>query len=516
LKRRGSARSRDAGTLSTSEVGLPATITASMLYDLVHCPHRVALDLFGDPSARDRVSSFVQLLWENGSRFERATIERLSVPFTDLSSFSGDEKERRTREAIARGDALIYAGRLTVDDLVGQPDLLRRDGDHYVPGDIKSGAGEEGHEDDARLKPHYAMQIALYVDVLRRSGRLAGLRGFVWDIDGREVEYDLSLPRNSRSPTTWWQGYEELLTFARSIATKRSSTIPANSSICKQCHWRSACATELTRLRDLTLIPELGRAKRDLLMNAIPTIDAFASADVSTFRVGKKTQFPGIGIESLNKFQRRAGLLTSPASQPYLRDRVQLPSADHELFFDIEVDPMRNHCYLHGFVERRGGDNTTEQYHGILAPTPTNEAERDAFARAWDLIQQSQPCAIYYYAPYERTKWRALQRRHPSVCSASAVEELFASPRTVDLYSSVVRPATEWPTWDYSLKTLAKYLGFRWRDPDPSGASSIEWFHRWAESGDLSIKQRILDYNEDDCRATRVLLDCLRTLEVRS
>jgi len=203
LKRRGSARSRFAGTFSTSEIGLPATITASMLYDLVHCPHRVALDLFGDPSARDRVSSFVQLLWENGSRFERATIERLSVPFTDLSSYSGDEKERRTREAIERGDALIYAGRISVDDLVGQPDLLRRDGDDYVPADIKSGAGEEGHEDDARLKPHYAMQIALYVDVLRRSGLLAGLRGFVWDIDGREVEYDLSLPRISRSPTTW-------------------------------------------------------------------------------------------------------------------------------------------------------------------------------------------------------------------------------------------------------------------------------------------------------------------------
>jgi uncharacterized protein len=494
---------------------LSATITASMLYDLVHCPHRVALDLFGDPSARDRVSGFVQLLWEKGASFERATIERLTVPFTDLSSYSGDEKERRTREAIARGDALIYAGRLTVDDLVGQPDVLRRDADQYVPVDIKSGAGEEGHEDDARLKPHYAMQIALYVDVLRRSGRSAGLRGFVWDIHGQEVEYDLSLPRSSRSPRTWWDEYEQLLAVARSIASKRSSTLPANSSICKQCHWRSACATELEKCRDLTLIPELGRAKRDLLMSAIPTIDVFAAADLSTFRTGKKTQFPGIGIESLNKFQRRAVLLATPGSRPYLRDRVELPPADHELFFDIEVDPMRNHCYLHGFVERRDGDDATEQYHGILAATPTIEAERDAFARAWDLIQRSQPCSIYYYAPYERTQWRALQRRHSSVCSAREVEDLFASPDTVDLYTSVVRSATEWPTWDYSLKTLAKYLGFRWRDADPSGASSIEWFHRWAETGDASIKQRILEYNEDDCRAARVLLDRVRTLDVR-
>ena len=40
---------------------------------------------------------------------------------------------------------------------------------------------------------------------------------------------------------------------------------------------------------------------------------------------------------------------------------------------------------------------------------------------------------------------------------------------------------------------------------DPSGASSIEWFHQWMDTGDESIRQRILAYNEDDCRATRVL-----------
>jgi predicted RecB family nuclease len=35
-------------------------ITASMLYDYVQCPHRVYLDLFGDPERRDPISAFVQ------------------------------------------------------------------------------------------------------------------------------------------------------------------------------------------------------------------------------------------------------------------------------------------------------------------------------------------------------------------------------------------------------------------------------------------------------------------------
>jgi len=38
--------------------------------------------------------------------------------------------------------------------------------------------------------------------------------------------------------------------------------------------------------------------------------------------------------------------------KPYLRAPVVIPSAARELFFDIEVDPMRDICYLHGFVER--------------------------------------------------------------------------------------------------------------------------------------------------------------------
>ena len=35
-------------------------ITASMLYDLETCPHRVSMDLYADPADRDEVNPFVQ------------------------------------------------------------------------------------------------------------------------------------------------------------------------------------------------------------------------------------------------------------------------------------------------------------------------------------------------------------------------------------------------------------------------------------------------------------------------
>ena len=96
----------------------------------------------------------------------------------------------------------------------------------------------------------------------------------------------------------------------------------------------------------------------------------------------------------------------------------------------------------------------------------------------------NRPCAIYYYSKYERTIYRKLQQKYPDVCSAEDIEELFDPAHAIDLYYDVVKKATEWPTWDFSIKTLAKYLGFSWRDTHPSGAASIEWFDRWIKTGD--------------------------------
>lgn len=68
-------------------------ITASMLYDLIQCPHRVTMDLYGDASKKDEPNPFVQLLWEKGSLYEKDVIAGLGIPFLDLSHFAGDEKE---------------------------------------------------------------------------------------------------------------------------------------------------------------------------------------------------------------------------------------------------------------------------------------------------------------------------------------------------------------------------------------------------------------------------------------
>ena len=113
-------------------------ITPFHLYNHLSCPHRVSMDAFADPQLRGAPNAFIQLLWERGTRFEKEVVAKLGASFTDLSALSGDEKEAPTRSALARGDALVYAGRLSADGLLGEPDLLRRDGPEgkYVAIDI--------------------------------------------------------------------------------------------------------------------------------------------------------------------------------------------------------------------------------------------------------------------------------------------------------------------------------------------------------------------------------------------
>jgi len=43
----------------------------------------------------------------------------------------------------------------------------------------------------------------------------------------------------------------------------------------------------------------------------------------------------------------------------------------------------------------------------------------------------------------------------------------------------------------------------------PSCAYSIRWYDWWIERRNEKVKQRILDYNDDDCVAMRVLVEGL-------
>ena len=61
-------------------------------------PHRLYLDLFERSCQEKSGKFFVRLLWERGIDFEEQVVAKLGIPFLDLSTLSGTEKEIKTKK----------------------------------------------------------------------------------------------------------------------------------------------------------------------------------------------------------------------------------------------------------------------------------------------------------------------------------------------------------------------------------------------------------------------------------
>jgi uncharacterized protein len=125
------------------------------------------------------------------------------------------------------------------------------------------------------------------------------------------------------------------------------------------------------------------------------------------------------------------------------------------------------------------------------------EEEENTVRLFWEFIKAHPKAAFYVYSHKERSTLRALMRRYRL---DAAVYEQYVR-QEFDLYQFIV-DYSDWPTYSYGIKQIARQIGFNWRDPDPSGANSIAWFNDYLKDRSRKeLLQRILDYNEDDCRA---------------
>lgn len=490
-------------------------ITASTLYDYIQCPHRVWRDRYGPQDERIKETNpFVELLWSRGIQHEKNIITEIGA-FIDISEGTIDERFEKTISEMKKGTDLIHQGVLKHDNLLGIPDLLKKLPDNfYIPIDIKSGKGFEETSDDTILegkpKKHYAVQLCLYVDLLKILGFAKENKACVIDISGSEVEYLLDQPQGKKTPFSWWDLYRKVKDEVTLLIENKSQNKPALGGICKLCHWYTSCRKWCEITKDLTNIFYLGRNKRDTINTdlKIESIDQLANINIENILSQKKSHkkfLKGIGGSTLNKFLNRANVITK-IKRPVIYEPIEFPKVHTELFIDIENDPTQDFVYLHGVYIRA---NREEKFIPFLAKENTREEEKDIFKLFWDYIHSlpQNDYAVYYYATHEKTTNKKLQKLYPDVISESEIEQFFGNPNFIDLYLDVICNKTDWPLSSYSLKDLASFLGFKWRDETPSGALSIQWYNEYLKTKNENILTRILEYNEDDCKATMILKD---------
>lgn len=486
------------------------------------------------------------------------------VDLRELRDPPAAEQEAACLQAMAEGADVIIGGRLpSTDHRAGRPDLLVRTPSGYLPGIIRAYRMFEPRTEDTgttvsrlaclgtteplpqlrfrwRYRWHLVLRLAHYHRLLQNTGHGAdGAHGLLVGNDPLEghgqvaVWVDLdepSLPRSGGQPggdgaTSALERYDfefaHRIELAEQAAAGVTAPLPIRTRECERCVWWPVCRPRFDE-DDLSL--RLTKSPLDafevatLRQAGVVTVNDLSGADLDSLlpdflpKVGHR---PG-GEDRLRLAQRRATLLRSGIQLERLgTGPIPVPSATLEIDFDLETSATER-IYLWGFwvSDTRTGESAYHPFHDFRHLEPADELDLAARALTWlRELTDSTDALVYHYSAYERDQIERLARAHPHPVLEWAAH--YARERFVDLFP-IVRQHF-FGTEGLGLKMVASAgAGFAWRDSNPGGLNSMRWFEDAVDAGSpadrATARTRVLEYNEDDVRATWEVRRWLRSL----
>lgn len=377
--------------------------------------------------------------------------------------------------------------------------------------------GRLHHEDWVQLAHYYRHAQTLGLVAPGKDGLRAGVIGkdevVVWgDLALMAYNDTVDGHRCTRTPLA---AYDDDFAAALDVidnaqARDRGEDVPALtspewSSACAECPWRQVCLDELQAHGTgghITLLPGITPLK---------AIRWYERGITDVASLARQDPLAGDDAAAKAIYTARVALDGHAHLAPDV-DEVDLPRADVEI--DIDAEFTDELVYMWGV---RVTDTTTGEVteHTFDDYTGTGDGERDAFVAMWALLADQVTTAeaagrtvrIYHYSHVEKTKMRALADRYanePGVPTRAQVDDLFDSGTVVDMYH-LLASRVLWPTRSNSIKKLATFAGFTWRDETPGGDMSLLWYadacsHPDPQERDASI-DRLRRYNLDDVHA---------------
>ncbi len=460
-------------------------LSATHFYKFFQCPHWIWYDIYADSSKRNEVSPLLDIIYKGkmqdavGSLGAHKKFEELKPEqYRDL-----EEAYLATLELMKQGKN-IYHGVLMTEDWVGMPDLLEARPGHSSLGDFQYVAYDV--QRNLELKDEHKFPLVFYSLILEKIQGVRPAEAFVIDPQGHERSF-LVGDFITQFHTTR-QDIERILAGDKPAPFLKSS--------CKRTPWYSLCLEGTEGCNDVSLIYRLSQSdQRRLYGIGIHTVAELAAADGDDLR-GKLEDWQ---YDKIVRFQNQARVLMS--GEPMIIRKGTFPEVATEIYFDIESDPTRDVDYLLGMLIRDTASGAVT-YEKLIAEKPEDESV--VWGKFLDKLAGWENFAIYHYAFYEKMVFDRLALRH-------GVPQLLAQKfheHSVDLHQKTI-DSVVLPLYFYTLKDVAKYLGYAWSDSEAGGAESVVWYDTWLRSGDRASLDRIVKYNEDDVRATMLLRDWL-------
>lgn len=303
---------------------------------------------------------------------------------------------------------------------------------------------------------------------------------------------------------------------------------------CESCPFGAACHDELAAIDDVSLVRFTDATEQELLRdNGVLTRRQLASLDLGDVARGRATADEpsdattssavavGRRLKDADRLVRRARVeVAGTVLRLVGADRLDARRADVEIDFDMES--YDNATYLWGTVvtTRVPTPGIVEGYRPFVEWGELSAlAEGRIFVAFFDWLADTVRIAaaagrtVGIYCFWEHAELgqmrRAMNSGVPGLPTPDSIESVLGAP-LVDLHQVVTSQIqTAGPA---GLKVVAGAAGFVWRDGDPSGEASMGWYESAVGSdaaAAAAARRRLLEYNEDDCRATRALRDWL-------
>ena len=407
----------------------------------------------------------------------------LPVDFKKLSFHTMKDEFRACVEKMMEGKAesltnapLFFLPR----NILGKPDILKKaDGrsffgpHHYEVREIKSAE---------RITEHHKIQAAFYSMMIGHIQGRYPEKFYMVNGSGQETEHAFADSVDDLESSL--KSITEILQYKRMPEPTYGNT---------PYPWARHGDRIAIRNKGVSLIHGVGERKAELLRrHGYNTIHKLASCNES-----RLAKVPLIGNSSARRFKMHAQAIKD--GRPSMMEEPALPRRKTEIFMDFEGEMNNKRIYLIGMLVRKNG---REGYSYFMS----RRGEKRMWYRLLKFLRSQDDHVVYHWYSYEQTHVRRMGRKYR--IPKDTLDNVLGKDRMVDLYR-VATSSFVFPTYDRTLKSVAQHLKFRWRDPDIDGANVGLLFDAYSRnpSKNKHILRRVLDYNEDDCRAAMAVKD---------
>ena len=474
-------------------------LTATTVADYVTSPFSIHCNKFVSKDEQDPITEYQKLLFQRGHDHENQTVREKFPEMAEISFDSPEKGFKSTLDAMVSGTDVLHGMPIYYlpEGIFGVTDLLEKSDSagsvfgnyHYTVKEVKLAKN---------IKNNHLIQGAFYNYLLGQIQNFTPRTFAMINGEGEESVHEYSEYESVLLDSI--EGTRKILQGEPVSPTHGSCDYP----------WTSYCNKKAVETNDISLVAGISLKTKNQLFHKFKTVEELSMASILDL-----TAIKGIGDKTAIKYVNTAKAIHSKTHIVIDKDKIDFPQRKVEIFLDLEgIDPTMAEegipqiDYLIGILVR---EKSEERYISFTAKN-TN-LEKEMLLEFLDFLKSQDDYVVYHYHHYEKTHMTKMMEKY----KIDNATQILLLDNLIDIHK-VATDSVVFPTYGNGLKQIAPYIGFAWRHKDVSATESISMYLDYIQDPEVGEEnfQKVIDYNEDDCIATRVIKDWLADIVLKS